>query len=111
MSKYKKMNRDERSFTGTYINVEEFKETFGDFEEGDVVILETLDDTIVITIHRKDDNGTLWASTSHNWIIPENQIVAVKIHELPRIIEKMLKDPEVWDGIKLMEEEDGKATD
>ena len=47
-----------------------------DYEVGDWVMVETLDDSLVIQVSKIDDEGTLWHF--NNWIIPSDQIVAVK---------------------------------
>lgn len=47
-----------------------------DYEQGDWVMLETLDDTLVIEVSKVDEQGVLWHF--NNWIIPKEQIVAVK---------------------------------
>lgn len=51
---------------------------FRDLVVGDLVMVETFDEPIIVEIHEIDENGVLWTHSGHRWIIPYNQIIAVR---------------------------------
>jgi hypothetical protein len=53
----------------------EFKDLNREIQIGDLVMLETLDDTLVVEVSKIKDNE-LWHF--NNWVIPKRQIVAIK---------------------------------
>lgn len=59
-------------YIGTWIGVSYLRR---EIQIGDLVIMETFDDAIVVEVSKIADNK-LWHH--NNWIIPKEQIVAVK---------------------------------
>lgn len=58
-------------YIGVWIEFKDFRE----IQTGDLVMLETFDDTLVVEVSKIKDNE-LWHF--NNWVIPKQQIVAIK---------------------------------
>jgi hypothetical protein len=51
---------------------------FRDLVAGDLVMFETFEDVRVVEVSAIDNLGNLWHFGTHKWIIPKEQIIAVK---------------------------------
>lgn len=64
---------EKNSYVGKWISLEELDR---DIVVGDLIMLETSEETIVVEVSKITQDTELWHS--NNWIIPRRQIVAIK---------------------------------
>lgn len=62
----------DNEYTGKWIALEDEYE----IQIGDMIMLETIDEVLVVEVAKIDEEGTLWHY--NGWILPRDQIVAIK---------------------------------